>query len=171
MSVFRKYEHGFFTATILDWKHLLQPDRYKDIILSSLNFLSASGRVQVNAFVIMINHLHLIWHINHPYLLSDVQRDFLKYTAQQIKFDLRENHPDILPQFKVEHKDRQYQFWQRNPLSIPLFSEAVVRQKLKYIHDNPVRAGLVTEAADYFYSSARFYEDGENDFGFLKSIW
>lgn len=170
MSVFRKYEHVFFTATILEWKHLLKPDKYKELILGSLKFLSESDRVQVNGFVIMVNHLHVLWHINHPHILSDVQRDFLKYTAQQMKFDLLQNNPKVLNYFKVASKDRKYQFWQRNPLSIPLFSEAVLRQKLNYIHNNPVRARLVTEPVDYFYSSARFYADGNNDFGFLKSI-
>jgi putative transposase len=51
----------FFTATILEWKRLLKPDKYKDIIISSLEFLVRNKRVQVNAFVIMDNHIHLIW--------------------------------------------------------------------------------------------------------------
>jgi len=52
-----------FTATILEWKHLLKPDRYKQIILDSLRFLVEQKRVKVYGFVIMINHIHVIWHI------------------------------------------------------------------------------------------------------------
>ncbi|MBF9254227.1 transposase [Pontibacter sp. 172403-2] len=75
---------AFFTATILDWKHLLKPDKYKDIILSSLRFLVENERVQVYGFVIMPNHIHLLWKMEESHKWEDVQRDFLKYTAQQI---------------------------------------------------------------------------------------
>jgi len=49
----------FFTATILEWKRLLKPDKYKEIIISSLQFLVENKRVKVNAFVVMDNHIHL----------------------------------------------------------------------------------------------------------------
>ncbi|MFN8356181.1 MAG: hypothetical protein U0Y10_17120 [Spirosomataceae bacterium] len=64
----------------------------------------------------MPNHIHILWRINENYLLEEVQRDFLKFTAQIIKFDLQEHHPAVLAHFKVNLKDRQYQFWERNPL-------------------------------------------------------
>jgi hypothetical protein len=44
---------GFYTATILEWKKLLQPDKYKEIIINSLKFLSAEKRTEVYGFVIM----------------------------------------------------------------------------------------------------------------------
>jgi putative transposase len=57
----------------------------------------------------MPNHIHLIWKVNNNLKREDVQRDFMKYTAQQIKFDLHKFHPLVLEHFKVEAKDRQYQ--------------------------------------------------------------
>ena len=51
----------FFTATILDWKKLLKPDKYKDFIIGSLKFLVENNRVKVNGFVIMDNHIHILW--------------------------------------------------------------------------------------------------------------
>lgn len=159
----------FFTATNLWWKKLLQPDKYKQIIIDSLKFLVEKERVKVYGFVIMPNHIHIIWKINENHKLEDVQRDFLKYTAQMIKFDLTENHPQVLPHFEVNLKDRKYQFWERNPLSIDLYSRKVVAQKLRYIHANPIQEkwelAMITE--DYWFSSARFYELGIDDFGFL----
>lgn len=86
----------FFTATILEWKHLLKKDRYKDIIINSLRFLVKNRRVKVFAFVIMPNHIHLIWQKGAGYLHQNVQRDFLKFTAQQIRFDLMANNPEYL---------------------------------------------------------------------------
>ena len=74
----------FFTATILEWKRLLKPDKYKEIIVSSLQFLVENNRIKVNAFVIMDNHIHLIWQMMAGTKPEAVQRDFMKYTAQKI---------------------------------------------------------------------------------------
>jgi putative transposase len=72
------------------------------------------------------NHIHIVWKINENHKLEDVQRDFLKYTAQVIKADLAENHPQVLKIFEVNLRDRKYQFWERNPLSVDLYSRKVV---------------------------------------------
>ena len=132
----------FFTATILEWKRLLKPDKYKEIILSSLEFLVENKRIQVNAFVIMDNHIHLIWQMMAGIKPEAVQRDFMKYTAQKIKQDLLKFHPAVLAHFKVNAKDREYQFWERNALSVELKTLEMFKQKLAYIHYNPVLAGL-----------------------------
>ena len=63
MAGLTEYYPQFFTATILEWKHLLRPDKYKNIIADSLNFLVKEKRVAVYGFVIMPNHMHLVWHI------------------------------------------------------------------------------------------------------------
>ncbi|KAA5534454.1 transposase [Taibaiella lutea] len=170
MSVFKRYELHFFTATILEWKMLLLPDKYKDIIIDSLKFLVKEERVIIHGFVIMSNHIHIIWHCRHPHKRENIQRDFLKFTAQKIKFDLIENHPEVLRHFKVNAKDREYQFWEINPLSIDIWTEAVVKQKLNYIHENPLRAGLVKNPVEYLYSSARYYETGIDDWGVLTPL-
>jgi REP element-mobilizing transposase RayT len=162
-----QYHTQFFTATILEWQRLLKPAKYKDIIVDSLRFLVKEKRVEINAFVIMENYLHLIWQILAGHKREDVQRDFLKFTAQHIKSDLMQNHPLVLPYFEVNAKDRKYQFWERNPLSIDLYSQRVFMQKLDYLHWNPVRAGVCKLPEEYWYSSARFYELGQDDFGFI----
>jgi putative transposase len=77
----------FFTATILEWKRLLKADKYKEIIISSLRFLVENKRVKVNAFIIMDNHIHLIWQMIGGMKPQQFQRDFMKYTAQKIKQD------------------------------------------------------------------------------------
>ncbi len=158
---------GFFTATIYEWRPILKDEKYKRIITDSLSFLSRDGRIFVYAFVIMDSHLHLIWQMRSGHLLPDIQRDFLKYTAQKIRYDLIESHPELLKEFEVNLKDRKYQIWQRNPLSVSVYSKGVIEQKLDYIHYNPVKAGLCGVPEDYTYSSARFYTFGERDFDFL----
>ncbi len=168
MKIHENYYPHFFTATILDWKHLLKPDKYKNIIISSLEFLVEQKRVAVQGFVIMSNHMHLVWQISPGHQKENVQRDFMKYTAQKIKADLRLMHPNVLPFFKVKAADRSYQVWERNSLSTELYSKRVLIQKLNYTHINPVRAGLVINAEDYRYSSASYYKTGKSEWKFLS---
>lgn len=158
----------FFTATILDWKHLLRPDKYKDVIIDSLRFLVKENRVQVNAFTIMINHIHLIWQVQGRFQREAVQRDFLKYVSQKIIKDLKFNHPDVLQKFYVGAKDRKYQIWERNALGVDLISKDIFFQKFDYVHYNAVTAGLCSVPESYKYSSANFYETGYDEFGFLS---
>ncbi len=164
------YHPQFFTATILEWKPLLKEDKYKDIIIDSLRFLVKEKRVIVYAFVIMSNHLHLVWQIQAGHTRENVQRDFLKFTGQMLKYELQKNNPVLLQSYSVLAKDRQYQFWKRHALSIDLFSEAVLLQKIAYIHQNPVKAGLCSLAELYKYSSANFYETGKDYFGFIEHV-
>ena len=118
----------------------------------------------------MPNHLHLIWQIQPGHEREEVQRDFLKYTAQKIRFDLLENNSELLKEFEVVASDRKYQFWERNALSVEIWSEKVFLQKLKYIHANPVRARLCNYPLQYKYSSASFYHTGIDNWGFLTHI-
>ena len=111
----------FFTATILEWKPLLAKDKYKQIIIQSLQYLVSKQKVVLYAFVLMRNHIHLIWHVQPGRTPSQVQHAFLKYTSQQIKFDLQFHHPSELELYKVNAKDREYQFWERNSLGIEIF--------------------------------------------------
>jgi putative transposase len=167
---FTDYHPQFFTATILEWKHLLRENKYKNIIINSLRFLVDNKRVQVYSFVIMPNHLHLIWQMQPGHERQNVQRDFLKFTAQQIRFDMQINHIDWLKEFEINAKDRRYQFWERNPLSVDLYSAPVFLQKMDYIHDNPTQPkwNLCALPEDYLYSSSLFYQTGVDNWGFLS---
>jgi putative transposase len=132
----------FSTASIKGFYKLLEHDKYKDIIINSLLFLVEDKRIKVYAFVIMPDHLHLIWQMQpliHP---QHVQRDFHKYTAQRIKHDLQKNHPELLLQFESDSSDRTCQFWKRRALSIELRTDKVYIQKLDYIPACPVRRAL-----------------------------
>ena len=163
----------FSTATILGWKHLLKPDKYKNIITDSMTFLADEGAVWFYAFVIMPNHFHWIWQLRGETQLSHVQQRLLKYVAQQIKFDLQGHHPLVLDQFKVERNDRQYQFFKQRPLSIPLYTEKVVWQKMEYVHHNPVQEKwhLADRPEDYAFSSASLYANGDKRWPFLRHFW
>ena len=166
-NTFPIYCPQFFTATIHEWQHLLADNNHKDIIIDSLKFLVTNKRIELNAFVIMSNHIHLIWQPLFGHLPSSIQASFMKYTAQQLKRSLIKNNENGLAGFKVNKYDREYQLWKREPLSIELISQDLFNQKLEYIHSNPVSAGLCEKPEDYYYSSAKFYYDGTNSFEML----
>ncbi|MEO6330129.1 MAG: transposase [Ginsengibacter sp.] len=79
----------FFTATIYEWQPVLAEDEYKEIIIESLEFLVSNKRIELNAFVIMSNHIHLLWQAVNTFTPSAIQGSFMKYTAQLFrKLDL-----------------------------------------------------------------------------------
>ena len=117
----------------------------------------------------MPNHIHLIWEVLEGHRLSKVQRDFLKYTSQQIKFVLAKYHPAVLKEFEVNVKDRKYRFWKDRSLPVSLYNDEIFMQKLNYIHDNPTQAhwNLSSSPEVYKYSSANFYYNQDSTFDFL----
>lgn len=162
------YPASFFTATNLNWKPLLSRNVHNDIVMNSLSYMQGDKRISLYAFVIMSDHIHLIWQPLGNHTPKQNQHNFLKYTAQQIKFNLLECSRAELETYRVNASDREYQFWERNALSIELYSEKVFLQKLNYIHQKPVRARLCMYPEDYHYSSAKFYETGMDDWGILS---
>ena len=102
------YWPEFYTATILEWKPLLKPDKYKELIVSSLQYLTTNKKITLYAFVIMSNHIRLIWQALPGNTPEKIQAAFMKYTAKKIKFDLVENHPQVLDKLRVNAKDRIY---------------------------------------------------------------
>jgi REP element-mobilizing transposase RayT len=168
-----KLEHHhvqFFTAVCHDWIRLLETDESKDIIINALQYQVKVGHVKIAAFVIMPNHLHIIWRIQNEYRLEDVQRDFLKYTAKELlQLILDKKGDQGLEALFVDLKDRKFQVWKRNSMSIDLIHEWFFRQKFDYLHNNPCQPHwlLASLPENYKYSSARFYETGEDLFGFL----
>lgn len=162
----------FYTATILKWQNLLKPDKYKDIIISSLKYLVDKKKLEVYAFVIMPNHIHIIWKMLEMNGKELPSTSFMKFTGHCFLKDLKENYPHILPFFEVNTSTRQHHFWQRNSLPIMLYSEKVFKQKMDYIHLNPLQEKwhLADAPTNYKYSSARFYEEGIDIFGIL-SVW
>jgi putative transposase len=162
----------FWTATINQWQKLLDKDQYKEIITDSLAYLSKAGKIDVFGFVIMPNHLHLIWRMLALNGKETAQGSFLKYTAHEFEKMLRREDKEKLLSYRVEAENKKHEFWQRDPLAIHLYSRKVAFQKLDYIHYNPLADHwqLAKDPCDYKYSSASYYEMNERHFAFLKDL-
>ena len=161
----------YWTATIHRWQHLLSSNSNKELILNYLKKLSEDGFITVYAFVIMPNHIHLIWQQNKKNGKENAFGSFLKFTAHKFLKELKQT--GNAGQYKVNVSNKEYEIWKRDSLAIEIFSREVARQKLDYIHANPVRGiwKLAKDDIHYYYSSARFYEYGQENFGFLKNLF
>jgi putative transposase len=157
----------FFTATCLNWQNLLEPEKHKQIVMDSLKFLVEDKRIWLYGFVLMPNHIHLLWCKQDAWLERNIQQMFLKYTAQQIKFNLKDNGSPELENYRSSQRDREYHFWERRAYKATMYNREVAAQKLTYIHNNPVKAGLCDERIDYKYSSARYYELNQDEWKFI----
>jgi putative transposase len=91
-----------------------------------MRFIVRDKRVIIHGFVIMQNHIHIIWQMQAGVKRENVQRDFLKHTAQKMQEDMIRNKSKDLSEYLVNAKDRRYQFWERNSLSVNLWSEKVL---------------------------------------------
>lgn len=132
-----------------------------EILLESLNHHRKKYPLQVAAFVIMPDHVHLIIRRTAPFNLSDFLRDWKGYVAHMVVKQLKQGHKDgILQQLATTPKrlrDSSYQVFQSDTHVEAIFSRRFFRQKLNYIHNNPVVEGLVNTPVQYQYSSARNY--------------
>ena len=153
------------------WKLLLWTEEYKNVILRSLEYLTNTGKISVYACVIMPNHIHMIWKTLALNGKETAQGSFLKYTAHEFrKLVLRDGK---LPEYRVQMTNKKHEFWKRDSLAVHLYTRKVARQKLRYLHRNPIakRWKLASSESAYQYSSAGFYEKGELRYAFLKNLW
>ena len=159
----------FYTVAILDWVHLLQSEKFKLIVLNSLTHLVNKKRIKVYGFVIMPNHIHIIWECLEMNGKEMPHASFMKFTGHQFLEELRRTDRQLLERFKVKRNTRNHQFWQRNALPIIMYDRKILEQKLDYIHLNPMQEhwNLVTDPNDYLYSSCSFYERDDMRFDWL----
>ena len=155
----------FITATVLGWKQLFVQSAYARIVLDSLDWHRSSRRWNLYAYVLMPNHLHAIIKPLGDRTISSVLQSFGSFTAHAILDALQREACEDLLAFFAQRQDRdagkQHQLWQ--PIQAKnITSIEFLREKLEYIHNNPVakRWRLVGDRADYIYSSGCFYDRG-----------
>jgi putative transposase len=161
----------YLTLTIVGWIDVFSREIYKKEIIKSLQYCQQNKGLIIYAYVIMSNHLHMIIKAEEPNKLSDVLRDFKKFTSNTIIAFIENNKLEsrkewMLKLFKYYAKFNKnnsiYQLWIQDNKPIELTSPQWIKQKLDYIHLNPVRAGIVLQSEDYIYSSATNYLEKES---------
>jgi REP element-mobilizing transposase RayT len=154
----------FLTFTVVEWIDVFTRPRYKNILLEALRFYRLKKGIRIYAFVIMSNHMHLI--MDSPIVpLSDIIRDYKRWTSKRIIEAICQPGESrqgwLLEKFAeaghANSNNLRFQVWQQRNHPEVLFSPKFIRQKIHYIHLNPVRAGLVVRPETYLYSSASNY--------------
>jgi REP element-mobilizing transposase RayT len=160
----------FWTATINNWQCILEADTNKKKIIEVLEMLSSKKLVTVYAFVIMPNHIHVIWEQHDFYGKETPLAAFMKKTSRYLLKQLEQQGIDHT--FIVGKANKSREIWKRDSLAIELYSRNIAFQKLEYVHANPIRGKwkLAKDFISYPFSSAQYYELAENDFGFLKNL-
>jgi putative transposase len=161
-----------YTDNIFGHKHLLTEDHNKIIIIESWKYLIENKKIKIHGYVIMPNHIHLLWQMLEMNGKESPAGSFAKFTAHQFRKSLLLSDPLELAKFRSEKTDRTYNLWKRDPLAIPVTSEASFLRKLNYIDNNPVQPkwNLATVPAEYRWSSAQFYELGRDEFGIISDF-
>ena len=164
----------FITFAVVEWVDVFSRQEYRDIVVQSLDFCQKEKGLKLHGWVIMTNHLHLLMSAGENSTLSEILRDFKKYTSTEIIRALERNTIESRQRWMLEIfreagsqnvRNTIYQFWQQDNRPMECSSYEFTKQKLDYIHNNPVAAGIVSNAEDYIYSSAGDYA-GAN--GLLK---
>jgi len=155
----------FYTVAITDWIPLLKTEKFKFIVLNSLIHLIEKKKLIVYGFVIMPNHIHIIWELTEKNGKEMPHASFMKFTGHAFLEELRQANDPLLYKFKTDRNSRNHQFWQRNGLPIMLYDRKIIEQKLDYIHYNPLQEHW--NFNDYFFSSCSFYEQEDKRFNWL----
>lgn len=155
--------------TIVEWVDVFSRKEQRDIIINALRYCVKSKGLNVYAYCIMTNHIHLIVNCNEPFQLKDTIRDFKKFTSKAIISEIingNESRRDwLLTIFEkagiADPKNKTYKVWKSGSHAIELYNERFTWEKVNYIHQNPVNAGFVAKQEDWLYSSAPNYAEIE----------
>jgi len=137
---------------------VFRTDKMRELMCKFIDEARASAGFLLFAYVVMLDHLHLL--TSRPSTTSDVLRVVKGLTARRVIDYLKENnYASSLKKLEHQVRDKNYKYslWQTEKNVLPIFSEKLFMEKLNYIHQNPVRAGLVERAIDYRWSSARIW--------------
>jgi REP element-mobilizing transposase RayT len=156
----------FVTFQVIDWVDVFTRQIYRDEIIDNFQFYRKQQGLQVHAYVIMSNHIHAILSATQGKIdLSTLINRFKSYTSRSIEKLLQEE-PESRREWMIERfqlaasqhqRNAKFQFWTHDNHPIELDTIEKLRQRMDYVHDNPVKAGIVEKPKDYLYSSARNY--------------
>lgn len=166
----------FVTFATVYWIDIFTRTEYKNLLIDSLRHCQKHKALDIYAWCIMTNHLHLIIGTIESRPLHEIIRDFKAFTSRVLKEAIEDNPQESRKKWlqwmmvnagKRNSNNNSWQLWQQDYHPIELYSYPVIKQKLEYIHQNPVEAGFVFHPEDWQYSSAGDYAGHK---GFLDVV-
>ena len=156
----------FITFAVEGWVDVFTRQSYKEIILESVRYCQKEKGLILYAWCLMTNHIHMIVGRNGESKIEEIIRDLKKYTSVHVCRAIESNPIESRKEWMLNifgssamksEKHTKYKFWQNEYHPVELFYNEMMDQKLDYIHENPVREGIVEGPEEYLYSSARDY--------------
>lgn len=156
----------FVTFAVVGWVDVFTRREYRDILIESLVYCQKEKGLEIYAWCIMSNHIHLIVGRSGEPKIEEIIIDFKKFTSVHVCRAIENNSKESRREWLLElfssaalqsKKHVKYHFWQNEYHPIELNTNEMMDQRLNYVHNNPVEAGIVEKAEDYMYSSARDY--------------
>jgi len=164
---FKNHQQGiyFVTLTIVEWIDIFTRKELRLLIVDSLNFCIKEKDLIVYAWVIMPSHVHMIISAKGDFGLSDIMRDFKKFTSKKIISEIKvigeSRRGWLLEMFERAgeclKRIKNYKVWKDGNKAKGIETVSFMNQKLDYIHNNPVEDMIVDNPEDYLFSSARDY--------------
>jgi len=148
----------FVTTTVIEWLPVFKPPRIAREITRQLAETALINDVSVVGYVVMPSHVHMSIGLSEVASLSSFIQSFKSLSSRRVRGIVGKPYPVRL------NDSGRFQLWRRRFDDLIVVSEEQFRIKLQYIHDNPVKAGLVDSAIDWEFSSARAWlldEPGE----------
>jgi len=157
----------FFTASVVEFLPVLRPISVKESIFRACEFYRDEYATKINAYVIMPEHIHLIIRSESgesvrkfmQHSLRKISRGVVAHTQSALSGRATGSEAERrLGVFRMHARGAAvHRVWKERAKGVAIYSHKVMKQKLDYIHANPLRRGLVKDAADYLYSSHRNY--------------
>jgi REP element-mobilizing transposase RayT len=166
----------FVSFAVTDWIDVFTKRNYVDIVLECLRFCQEKKGMEIFAWVVMSNHVHLVFRSVEGQKPELLLGDFKRFTSKKLVEAIKENPNEsrkewMLEQFALAAENssnvKHHQFWRHDNKPIELWSNAVIDEKIDYIHNNPVNAGIVEQPEHYLLSSASDYAGSK---GLLENV-
>ena len=161
----------FITITTVGWIDVFTRLNQKESIIKALHYCQENKGLEIYGYCIMTSHIHLLCKATNGFVMSDVMRDFKRFTSKKI-IQIIQEEPESRKEWMLEYfskscehlkKKQEFKVWQNGYHAEHIYSNKFIRQKLDYIHNNPVKDKIVTLPEDYYFSSARNYASLDND--------
>ena len=159
----------FLTLTVVGWADVFTRKKNRDIILDSLSYCRNEKGLMVFAYVIMSNHVHLVCRSKNN-SLSNAIRDLKRHTSKMIMYQIQNNPGERRKEWlemilryhaRFNKRVNEKQLWTHFNHAVELDNNFILDQRINYVHQNPVKAGIVEKAHEYIYSSAKNFAFGE----------
>lgn len=164
-------EAYFITITTVGWIDVFTRLNQKKNIIAALQYCQQMKGLEIYSYVLMSNHIHLLCKATEGFILSDVIRDFKKFTSKKIIKTIIDE-PESRREWMLdcflkacEHlkREQKYKVWQDGYHAELIYSNTFIKQKIEYIHNNPVKDKIVALPEDFYFSSARNYAGLDNE--------